>query len=145
METTSENPNNLSTREKDQFKLLIQKFKKSILLDNGINKNSIGTVETFGLTSKIFLHHGSNYRHKLRRVYKELKFAKRKRKKYENLSTREKEIIKLLSQGLNNPGIAEQLFISRFTVEQHRKNINRKLKIKSFVQIIWYAQAFDLD
>jgi DNA-binding NarL/FixJ family response regulator len=46
-----------------------------------------------------------------------------------NLSPREKEVLKLVTQGLNNMEISLKLFISRFTVETHVKNIFHKLDI----------------
>jgi len=46
-----------------------------------------------------------------------------------NLSPREKEVLKLVTQGLNNTEISQELFISRFTVETHVKNIFHKLDI----------------
>jgi DNA-binding CsgD family transcriptional regulator len=82
--------------------------------------------------------------HKLNRIQKEFQFIKRNIKYYQELTKREKEIIQLIANGNNNPNIAEQLFISRRTVEQHRKNINCKLKIKSFDDLIHYFYAFDL-
>jgi len=90
-----------------------------------------------------------NYRrnrlyHKFIRIKKELDFINKNIKNFRAITPREKEIIRLLSNGFNNCEIAEQLFISRYTVEQHRKNINRKLKIKSFPQLILYSYAFDL-
>ena len=55
------------------------------------------------------------------------------------LSVREKEIVRLLSKGLSNKEISEQLFISTHTVITHRKNITRKLNIKSVAGLIVYA------
>lgn len=47
------------------------------------------------------------------------------------LSAREHEILELVSQGMTNREIAEQLFISRYTVECHIKRIYRKLAVSS--------------
>jgi two-component system, NarL family, nitrate/nitrite response regulator NarL len=46
------------------------------------------------------------------------------------LTRREKEIIGLIGQNLTNQQIAEQLCLSIYTVETHRKNIMEKLGIK---------------
>lgn len=46
-----------------------------------------------------------------------------------NLSVREKEILKLVKQGYNNAEIAERLFISRYTVGTHVRNISCKLDV----------------
>ncbi len=83
-------------------------------------------------------------KHKLRRIILQQEFKKNNHQKYSCLTLREIEIIKLVASGNNNPKIADILFISRFTVEQHRKNINRKLQIKSLPHLIQYALAFDL-
>ncbi len=64
--------------------------------------------------------------------------------KFKSLTLREKEIIQLLSKGDSNPEIANKLYISRRTVEQHRKNINRKLDVHRLPQVITFAYAFDL-
>lgn len=47
------------------------------------------------------------------------------------LTARESEILELVSQGLTNREIAEQLVISRYTVECHIKRIYRKLAVSS--------------
>lgn len=52
------------------------------------------------------------------------------------LSKREKEIMQLIKAGKTSKKIAEELFISEFTVETHRKNIFKKLKIESSVQLV---------
>ncbi|MEX0722041.1 MAG: helix-turn-helix transcriptional regulator [Balneolaceae bacterium] len=63
---------------------------------------------------------------------------------FQQLTEREVEILKLLANGDNNPGIAEKLFLARQTVETHRKNIKRKLELQSFRDLMKYAFAFDL-
>ncbi|MBL3657365.1 response regulator transcription factor [Fulvivirga sediminis] len=81
---------------------------------------------------------------KLERIMGEELFVKQRYASFASLTEREREILTLLALGHNNPEIADYLFISRKTVEQHRKHINRKLNINSFVVLMKYAQAFDL-
>jgi DNA-binding CsgD family transcriptional regulator len=82
--------------------------------------------------------------HKIVRIEKEIEFANRHKAKYASLTPREKQVLKLLCGGKNNPQIADVLFISRRTVEQHRKNINRKLQVSSVAQVIQFGYSFDL-
>ncbi len=56
-----------------------------------------------------------------------------------DLTDREAEIIKLIAERYSNQEIAEKLFISIHTVYTHRKNIMKKLKLKSPVELILYA------
>tara|TARA_R110001592_G_scaffold21991_4_gene87962 strand:- start:590 stop:1255 length:666 start_codon:yes stop_codon:yes gene_type:complete len=60
------------------------------------------------------------------------------------LTSREREILKLISQEYSNRQIAEELFISERTVETHRKNIFRKTKTSSLVGLIKFAYANNL-
>ena len=85
-----------------------------------------------------------SFRHKLKRIQKQELFKQNHRNQFRELTKREVEIVTLLANDFNNPQIAEMLFISRYTVEQHRKNINKKLDIHSYAQLIAYALAFDL-
>jgi len=55
------------------------------------------------------------------------------------LSERENEIIKLIAEKYSNQEIAEVLFISIHTVYTHRKNIMKKLQLKSPIELILYA------
>lgn len=57
----------------------------------------------------------------------------------DNLSQREKEIIRCVVKGLSNKEIAEELFISVHTVITHRRNIARKLEIHSPTLLTVYA------
>lgn len=84
------------------------------------------------------------FMHKIKRIIEEVKYAERNFKKFCLLTRREKEIIALVASGQNNPDISRKLFISRRTVEQHRKNINRKLEINSLQEVCVFAYAFDL-
>ncbi len=81
---------------------------------------------------------------KLNRILIEIDYANKNEKKFLSLTEREKEIVKLIVSGYNNPAISERLFISRRTVEQHRKNINRKLEVNSLLGICVFAYAFNL-
>lgn len=55
------------------------------------------------------------------------------------LTDREIEVLKLIAQEYNTKEIALQLFISVNTVETHRKNLIRKLKVKNAVGLALYA------
>jgi DNA-binding NarL/FixJ family response regulator len=55
------------------------------------------------------------------------------------LRAREREVLKLLSEGKSSVQIAEVLHISIKTVETHRQNIMRKLNIKSVALLTKYA------
>lgn len=56
------------------------------------------------------------------------------------ITKREKQIIQLLIDGCNNNKIAKLLFISRHTVETHRKNIRMKLHVKNTSELIALAK-----
>lgn len=60
-------------------------------------------------------------------------------KKYQ-LTRREVEVIKMVATGLTSKEIAEQLFISEFTVNAHRRNISRKLDIHSPVGLLNFVK-----
>ena len=57
----------------------------------------------------------------------------------DELSIREKEVLRLIALGHTNKSIADSLFISTHTVISHRKNITDKLGIKSIPGLTVYA------
>jgi DNA-binding NarL/FixJ family response regulator len=59
--------------------------------------------------------------------------------RYESLSAREREILKIIGQGLSARQISEILCISIRTVENHRNNIMKKLDLHSTSELIKYA------
>lgn len=81
---------------------------------------------------------------KLNRIKKQEMFKQQHISKFTSLTKREIEIIQCLVQGYTSIEIGELLFISKFTVGQHRKNISNKLNINSYSDIFNYALAFDL-
>jgi DNA-binding NarL/FixJ family response regulator len=57
----------------------------------------------------------------------------------EGLTSRELEVLQLVAYGLLNKQIADKLSISMHTVISHRKNITRKLQIKTVAGLTIYA------
>lgn len=55
------------------------------------------------------------------------------------LSKREKEVITHICNGLTTREIAEQLFLSKHTIESHRQNILLKLGLKNSTALVKYA------
>jgi DNA-binding NarL/FixJ family response regulator len=55
------------------------------------------------------------------------------------LSTREQEIVQLIAEGKSTKDIAEHLFLSPKTVENHRANIMRKLDIQDIPSLVKFA------
>lgn len=60
------------------------------------------------------------------------------------LTAREKEILNLVAQGLSNREIAEQLFVSRYTVESHIKHIYRKLSVTKRTKAVSAARSLGI-
>jgi two-component system, NarL family, response regulator NreC len=63
---------------------------------------------------------------------------------YAQLTTREREILQLSSEGSTNAEIATRLFISPRTVETHRTNLMRKLNLHNHNQLIQFAIQHDI-
>lgn len=55
------------------------------------------------------------------------------------LSTREKEILRLIGEGKTSQEIADFLFIGKSTVDTHRKNILKKMNIQGKTDLIRFA------
>ncbi|HEX9037996.1 MAG TPA: response regulator transcription factor [Ktedonobacterales bacterium] len=61
------------------------------------------------------------------------------RDSYSALTEREREILKLVAEGLTNNQIAERLYISPKTVDTHRTHIMDKLNLHSRAELVKYA------
>jgi len=58
---------------------------------------------------------------------------------YDKLSDRERQILKLVAEGVRNKDIAECLFISQKTVEKHRSNVMKKLNLHNVPALTAYC------
>lgn len=61
-----------------------------------------------------------------------------------NISKREYEILELMSKGLSNQEIADQLFVSVNTVKTHTSNLFSKLDVKRRTQAVMKAKEIGL-
>jgi DNA-binding NarL/FixJ family response regulator len=61
------------------------------------------------------------------------------------LTNREMEIIRFLKKGYSSKEIANELFLSIKTVEAHRNNILKKLKLKNTAALINYISTVAID
>ena len=76
----------------------------------------------------------------LKKVVKQyVKGSKRQATGYERLSDREREVLKLLADGLALKEIAEHLVLSVKTVDAHKTNLMRKLDLHDRSELIKYA------
>lgn len=67
------------------------------------------------------------------------------RLRFESLSKREKQIVKMISHGSTDKEISKTLFISPSTVKTHRHNIIQKLQLKNKASIAQFAAESGLD
>jgi len=87
------------------------------------------------------IHAGQTYIHSsmARELITEFKRIKSGDDNPNQLSDRERDVLKLLAKGLVNREIANQLFISEKTVKNHISNIFRKLDVQDRTQAAVYA------
>ncbi len=75
----------------------------------------------------------------LQTLVNSLRTSSKPKELHVELSEREIEILILICQGLSNQEIAEQLFISKRTVDKHRANILEKSQCRNTAQLVMYA------
>ena len=60
------------------------------------------------------------------------------------LSSREKEVLQLIADGMTNPQMATTLFLSLHTVDSHRKNLLTKFGVNNTAGLIKLAVKFNM-
>lgn len=65
--------------------------------------------------------------------------AKDGRQDYDDLTDREREVLRLIAEGKTSKEIADLLFLSVHTVERHRQNIMGKLQLHNRAELVKYA------
>jgi len=121
----------------DDNKILSYYFKAHTIKFNKKNQPEEVFVNAINLSERI------NTEHQLAELVKENKRLKNKLA-LNLLTKREKEIIKLISNGLSSKKIAEELELSFYTVETHRKNILHKIELKNTAELIRFASESGL-
>ena len=66
------------------------------------------------------------------------------RRLFESLTTREREIMRLVTTGLMNKQVAAELGLSEITVKIHRGNLMRKMGARSLADLVRAAEALEL-
>jgi len=119
--------------EEDYYYQMVDAGVKGFLLKNS-DMNEVKTaIET--------VYEGGNYfsTELLQNLVNSLRTSSKNREPQAELSEREIEILILICQGFSNQEIADQLFISKRTVDKHRANILEKSECKNTAQLVMYA------
>jgi len=87
-----------------------------------------------------------------RRLVAKVRFAQIVEEEYQKYETsfylltdREKTVLRYMALGCDSKEIANELIISKHTVDTHRKNIYRKTELKNLRDIILFALIFDMN
>lgn len=67
------------------------------------------------------------------------------RSRYECLTTREREVMQRVTQGLLNKQVAGEIGVSEITVKIHRGHVMRKMKARSFADLVRMSEALGLS
>jgi LuxR family maltose regulon positive regulatory protein len=62
----------------------------------------------------------------------------------EPLSNRELEVLSLIAEGCTNQEIAQELYLSLYTIKSHARNIYSKLGVKNRTEAVAKARLFGL-
>lgn len=74
------------------------------------------------------------------------KVLEKKAKNDKNLLTdREKDVLLLVTRGYTNKEIAQELFLTEFTIKSHLLNIFKKLNVKNRTKATLVAMQMDLE
>ena len=117
------------------------------LLDAGARGYLVKNVEKEELVQAIHTVARGDYylSRKFRPIYKNWK-SQEPRQESVRLTRRERQVLELIAQGRTSQQIAESLKLSRFTIDTHRKNIHKKMGIRSNIGLLkaaskWLGQA----
>lgn len=119
--------------EEEYYYKMIEAGVKGFILKNSDISEVVDAIET--------VYKGNTYFSSdvLYNVVKNIRTVGMKAEKAANISDRESEVLEQICKGLSNQEIADNLFISRRTVEKHRASLLLKTNTKNTAQLIMYA------
>ena len=113
---------------------LLHRGANGYLLKNMERKELLQAIDAV-MDGKIFLSKAAN-----EKVLEQFSSVNNAINEMPSITRREKETLLLLDEGLNGPQIAEKLFLSRHTIETHRKNLMQKLNVNTTQQLLKTAK-----
>jgi DNA-binding NarL/FixJ family response regulator len=127
-----------STNEASIITGLLQRGGNGYLLKNMEREELIEAIRTV-TNNKIYLSKDAN-----EKVLEQFQSIGAALDSVPVLTRREKEILHLLSDGLNGPQIAEKLCLSNYTIETHRKNLLRKFNANTLQMLLKIAREYKM-
>lgn len=117
------------------------------MLQQGVDGYVLKNIQKTELVSAIIsVYSGNKYFDPI--IFDRIEEEERERKRIEanaaKLSRRENEILKLMAQDMTATEIADQLHLSRRTIEHHRESILSKLDVKSTLAMVRKAKDMGL-
>lgn len=105
-------------------------------VDGYVPKNA--EKEEFLKAIKTILKGEKYFSKEIKDIYLENKFSKKKQEEIK-LTQREIDVITLIAQEFTTQEIADQLFLSKHTIESYRKNLIAKLNVRNLAGLTKYA------
>jgi len=129
---------------------LITAYTEDYLIEKAEKKGLQGFLDKSASSEKLFtaihLAKGSPFFSSVERISQQNDFAEKNKFSPSKLllSNQEKEVIKWVVFGLTSKEIGDRLFISKNTVDTHRRNISKKLEIQGVSSLIRFAHENNL-
>ncbi|MBC9929361.1 response regulator [Chitinophaga qingshengii] len=92
---------------------------------------------------KMILKGGKYFSESVKQAYLKSVFNKEK-ETLEMLTSRERDVLKLIAEEYTTQEIADKLFLSKHTIESYRKNLILKLKVRNLAGLTRYAVKLGL-
>ncbi|HEY4359208.1 MAG TPA: response regulator transcription factor [Acidobacteriaceae bacterium] len=116
---------------------VLQSGAKGFVLKSDADEDLIAAVEAVVQKRHFFTHRVASMM--LEEYFTAIRPSIRNRDEGPRLTMREREVLRLLADGVTSKQIADRLSISVRTVESHRMHINRKLGFGSIADLVRYA------
>lgn len=79
-----------------------------------------------------------------RSIHSRLEFTRELRERYQKLTRRERQVLRLVVSGLMNKQIAADLGISEVMVKVHRASVLKKMEADSLAELVRFCERLDL-